>query len=161
MYMEHPQLLESAAVAYLVGLATNNPTYWDDLLEDAAGNLRINAGESSSEKDGQNIVAYISGDMGEEDPPCSGNRWADLIIALHTPSVKRTSDAQLASHQANADALQSALLAPTLPDLLTAAQAGLTVFGIKDRMPFREQDGLGWTSGWKIGLYSCPATFPN
>jgi hypothetical protein len=159
--MEHAQLLESAAVAYLLGLAANNPTYWDDLLENSAGALRIYAGESSLDMDGQNIVAYIEGDMGEEDPPCSGNRWADLIIRLKTPSVRKSPDAQLASHQANASALQSAVLAATLPDLLTAAQAGLTVFGVKDRQPFREQDGTGWTSGWKISLYSCPCSFPN
>lgn len=159
--MEHPELVETAAVNYLLGLGI---PYWDELLLNGE-TLRIFPGESSLEMDGQSIVCYIDGDMQEEEPPTSSNRWCDLVIRLKTPSVRKAGDTQLKSHKANADALQRAILDITLPAQLTQAPlndfTGLTVFGLKDRQPFREQDATGWISGWKISLYSCPQYFAS
>lgn len=160
---EHPQLIESAFVNYLLNL---DPPPWLPTLTSGGGDAafqRIFPGENNLAKDGQNIVAYVDGDMGSEDPPCSGNRWCDVIVRLKTPATVSTGDEAdaLAEHQAMATALQKTLLVANLADLLTAAIDNFTCFGITDRQPFRAQDDSGWVSGWKIRLYSCPSAFPN
>lgn len=156
--MEHSELIETAGVNYLAGLGA---AYWDDLLANADGNLRIYPGESNLDMDGQTIVVYLDGDLGEEYPPCSGNRWADVIFRLKTPVIKKRDGLQLKSHQANADALQRAILDISLPLLLMAAVPNFTCFGLTDRTPFREQDATGWVSGFRVRIYSCPTAFPN
>jgi hypothetical protein len=158
--MEHSELIENAFVNYLTGLGPPSP--W------SAG-LLILPGENNLDKDGARIVAYVprDGGMGEEDPPTSGNRWADPVIELRTPFFQRT-PAQikagvpdpLAAHQANAAALQSAILSNQLPDLLTAAIEGFTCWGVAERQPMREQESHFWASGWRVRLLSCPASFP-
>lgn len=153
--MEHVKLIESAFVNYLNGIA---PSPW-------TVGLLIYPGENNLDKDGARIVAYVEGDLGEEDPPTSGNRWADVIVELRTPFSKLT-PAQvqanavdpLTTHEANAAALQTAMLSVTLPDQLTAAQSGFTCLGLSERQPSRKQDGNYWSSGWKIRIYSCPST---
>lgn len=156
--MEHPELLETAGVNYLAGLGMD---YWDELLTNAGGTLRIYPGENSLDMDGQTIVVFLDGDLGDEEPPCSGNRWADVIFRLKTPSIKKKDDVQLKAHKANADALQRAILDVNLPSLLTASVAGFRCFGLAERMPFREQDATGWVSGYRVRLYSCPSAIPD
>ena len=151
--MEHPELIESAFVNYLTGKGG-----W-------SANLLLLAGENNADKSDARIVAFVEGDLGNEDPPISGNRWADVEVELRTPFSKLTA-AQVAAgatdpltqHKANAANLQTAMLSATLPEDLTASQAGFTCFGIAERTPIRKQDGNYWSSGWKIKVYSCPST---
>ena len=151
--MEHAQLIETSAVNYLAGLNT-----WTQPL-------LFLAGESNLDKAEARIVAYLpEGAFGEEDPPTSGNRWCDLTFELRTPFSKLTA-AQVAAgavdpltqHQNNAAALAAAVLNVNLPDLLTAAVAGFTCFGLTERTPLRQQDAQFWMSGWKVRLLSCPS----
>lgn len=150
--MEHPQLIEAAFTAYLAGLGGwTNP-------------LLFLAGESNIDKTSARIVSYVEGDLGEEEPPTSGNRWADVVVELRTPfytltaaDVAAGTPQPLAVHQANATNLQTGILAVTLPDLLNAAVANFTVFGLTDRQPMRKQEGEFWSSGWKVRILSCPS----
>ena len=142
--MEHPQLIESALIAYLSSL-----NVW------TAG-LLILPGENNVDKSGARIVAYVEGDMGNEDPPLSGNRWADVVVELRTPFSK--TGTPLTSHQANAAALSTALLSTTLPDSLTSAISGFTCFGLSERTPTREQKPEYWSSGFRIKIYSAPSS---
>lgn len=150
--MEHPELIETAFVNYLTGLSV-----W------SAG-LLIFPGENNLDKDDARIVAYIDGEMGDEDPPNSGNRWADVIIELRTPFGQLTAKEvaanvadPLAVHKANAAALATAIESNTLPDQLTAAVDGFTCFGLAQRTPTREERPEYWSSGWKVRLFSCPS----
>lgn len=143
--MEHPELIENAFVNHLSSL-----NVW------TAG-LQILAGENNIDKSGARIVAVVDGDLGNEDPPLSGNRWADVLVELRTPFSKAT-PSPLVAHQANAAALQTALTATGLPESLTAAQAGFTCFGLGERTPGREQKPEYWSSYWTIRIYSCPST---
>lgn len=150
MPLEHAELIENSFVNYLTPLGG-----W------LAG-LQILAGENNVDKTGARIVAYVHGDLGDEDPPTSGNRWADVMIELRTPFQKATAALNpQQQHSANANILASAILAATLPDLLTAAIAGFTCLGITDRVPGREQEKNYWASSWKVKMLSCPASFPN
>lgn len=161
---EHAELVETAFVEYLLSL---DPPPWQPSLTSSGGDAafqRIFPGENNLNKDGQNIVAFVDGDMGDEDPPCSGNRWCDVVVRLKTPATvpAGATDADvLAGHKAMVASLQKAILVADLADKLTEAIANFTCFGITDRQPFRAQDDSGWVSGWKVRLYSCPAEFPN
>lgn len=152
---EHAELIENAFVNYLTTKGG-----W-------TSNLLLFAGENNVDKSDARIVAYVEGDLGQEDPPISGNRWADLIVELRTPFSKLTAKEKtngttdpLTQHKANAAALQTAMLSATLPEDLTAAQAGFTCFGLSERTPERKQDANYWSSSWKIKIYSCPSTIP-
>jgi hypothetical protein len=155
--MEHAELIESAFVNYLSGI---RPSPWSD-------GLLIFPGENNLDKSGARIVAYVPEDgVGEEDPPLSGNRICDVVIELRTPFSKLTAKdiaakatQPLVVHQLNADALQAALLSTTLPDDISAAIPGLSVWGIIDRKQMREQKANYWGSGWTIKMLSCPASF--
>lgn len=153
--MEHSQLIEQAFAAYLLAIA---PPPWNALLSNGAG-LRIYPGESNLSKDGQLIVCYIPDSDGEEEPPNSGNRWHECMVELHTP-IKNDDGSQFAAHQANATALQAAILSTTLPDQLSAAIGGFTVFGINGRTTIKNEEPEYWKSGWKVRLYSCPSAIP-
>ncbi len=155
---EHAELIENAWVAYLLAI---DPLPWLPSLSDDGGSFRIYAGENNLARDGQNIICYVDGDLGSEEPPLSGNRTGDVVIRLRTPVVKQVKDTDydwLASHKAMADALQTSVLSIILPDDLTGAIGGFCCFGIIDRAPFREQDANSWTSGWRVKLHSCPST---
>lgn len=144
--MEHAQLIEESFAAYLSGLTT-----WPNSM------TSISAGESNVEKDGQNIVCWVDGEMDDEDPPTSGNRWCDIVVRLKTPVVN-DGGVTLTNHQNAASALQAAILDTDLPMLVSTDS--FTCFGLTDRKPFREQDENAWVSGWKIHLYSCPSAIP-
>jgi hypothetical protein len=147
---EHAELIENAFVNYLEPLAG-----W------SAG-LLIFPGENNLDKTGARIVAYVEGDLGEEDPPTSGNRWADVVVELRTPFQNKTPALNpQTQHSANAAILATAISSATLPDLLTAAIANFTCQGITERTPMRSQESNYWMSGWKVKIYSCPASFPN
>jgi hypothetical protein len=170
---EHPRLIEESMREYLLGL---DPRPWGTSLTGSGDPAvpRIYAGENNLLKDGQNIVAFVEGDLGDEDPPMSGNRWADLIVRLKTPariSAAGTEVEGLEEHQLMAAALQKAILGDgtdagnitceTLAARLSAAVDDFTCFGITNRMPFRAQDDSGWVSGWTLRLYSCPSAIPG
>ena len=153
--MEHPELIENAFVNYLTtkGGWTNN--------------LLLLAGENNVDNSDARSVAYVEGDLGEEAPPLSGNRWADVVVELRTPYSKLTAAEKangttdpLPQHKANATNLQTVMLSQTLPEDLTAAQANFTCFGLSERTPMRKQDGNYWGTGWKMKIYSCPSAIP-
>lgn len=162
--MEHSELVEGAFVNYLTLIVSGNPpaTVWPD-------GLNIYPGENNVDKDGQRIVCFIEGgEMGEEDPPMSGNRWCDCTLQLRTPFSKLTKaqkeageDEVLDSHKAAANALQTAALSETLELQLTAAIDDFRCFGVTSRTPIRDQQDNAWVSGWKIKLLSCPSAIAD
>jgi len=155
--MTHIELLENAFVNYLKSL-----NVW------TAG-LLILAGENNLDKDAARIVAYVDGgELEDEEPPLSGNRPANVVVELRTPFSKLTakeiaagSTQPLLKHQANAAALQAAILSDTLDDQLTAAIAGFTVMGIYNRSELYGQSENYWMGGWRVRLLSCPKAFAN
>lgn len=156
---EHPQLIEDAFVAYLTN---QNPVPWgDDLVADNGEDegLRIFSAEDFQDKDGNRIVVTAAS-VGDEDPPCSGNRWAEVTVELRS-MVLADGSVSLASHQANANALQALMLSTTLPDQLTAATGNFRCFGVIQRNPYREEGDHYWASGWRIRLLSCPSAMPD
>ena len=156
--MEHPQLIESAFVAYLTVFQTGMPA-----ASPWPAGMGIFPGENNLDKLGQRIVCYVEdGELGEEEPPNSGNRWAEPIVELRTPFnlPVGTATSPLVSHQAVSDALQSAILSNTLPDQLNTAQPLFTVFGLTDRKPMREQGENYWLSAWRVRLLSCASAIP-
>jgi hypothetical protein len=150
---EHAQLIQSAFVSYLSAI---NPSPWAEDLTGDSG-LRIFAGESNDTKSGTRIVCSVSGDMTEE-PPCSGNRWADVQVELRTP-VQDDGGVSFGFHQANAAALQTALMDVNLPDSLTSQSIGITVFGVTDRNPSQDESENYWASTMSIRVYSAPSYF--
>ena len=160
---EHPELVENAFVAYLTAI---NPSPWNSDLSDG-DHLRIYPGENDLDKSGSTISCFISGSMGEEDPPTSGNRWCEVHIELWTPVTQPSGPAEvdpnnanaskvLEIHKDNAAALQTAILDTALPDKLTSAISGFNCFGLSERTPIREQTENGWKSGYRVKIYSCP-----
>jgi hypothetical protein len=165
--MEHAEKLESSMVSFL---STLDPAAypWPVSLETDAG-WRIAPGESDLVKDGQCILCMIEGDIGPEEPPCSGNRFVIMRIELRTPVQLPTDDqvalklpTPLQNHSTAAEVLANAISRADLPDQLTSTSLGLTVFGLDgNREQLREQTKAYWMSGWRIRIYSCPAAFPN
>lgn len=157
--MTHIDKIENAFVNYLKSI---DPNPW-------TSGLLILAGENNVDKDAARIVAYVEGgDLEDEEPPLSGNRLAVVLVELRTPFSKLTAkqiaagEAEpLAKHQANSDALQSAILAADLGDKLTAAIAGFTVLGIYNRSETYGQEENFWMNGWRVRLLSCPKSFQN
>lgn len=164
---EHAELIETSVVNYLLGLTSGDPaiSVWSASLKTTDGKShRIFAGENNLDKDGQRIVAFVEGDLGPEDPPCSGNRWADVVVELRTPFSTPTqgADTVLPSHKANAAALEAAILTSSLPELLTDSVVGFRCFGLDgNRQPMRHQDSNYWSSGYKFRLYSCPSAIAD
>lgn len=152
--MEHCELIEGASVNYLAELMPDN--------------FLVYPGENNLDKSGQRIVCYVEGnELGEEDPPNSGNRWGDVVWQLRTPFSKLTGKEKAAgeaevldSHKAAANDLQAAVLALD-DEKFTAAIPGFTCWGIVNRTQIRDQEENGWVSGWRIRFLSCPAAFPN
>jgi hypothetical protein len=158
--MEHTQLLENAFTNYLLGIQTGNPAAspWPPLFN-------IFPGENNLDKNGQRIVCYVEGgQLGDEEPPNSGNRHFTISCELRTPirklTVQEVTDGLVdpyTIHSAVADTLQTAILNVNLPTLLEAAQANLTIFGLTNRTEFREQVHNAWISGWRVSGLSCPS----
>jgi hypothetical protein len=162
---EHAELIETSLVNYLTPLTSGNPaaSVWSASLQ-SGSSFRIFAGENNEDKDGSCILVFVQDDLGPEDPPCSGNRWADVTIELRTSFniPTETEASPLVNHKLDAAALETAILADTLPDLLTASIDGFRCFGIDgDRKPYRNQDENYWASGYKLRIYSCPSTIPD
>ena len=152
---EHAELIENAFVNYLKTIGS----FSADLL--------IFPGENNLDKNDARIVAYIEGgDLGQEDPPLSGNHMTNVDVQLRTPFARLTAAEKakgvqepLDQHKANAAALSTAILSASLPDLLTTA--GFTCMGIFSRTPKREQQDNAWVSSWTIGIYSCPSALAS
>jgi hypothetical protein len=144
--MEHAQLIQSVFVSYLIGI---NPSSWsEDMIGDAG--LRIFAGEDGGLKDGPRIVCAVQGNLTEE-PQFSGNRWAEVQVALRTPVVD-DGGASLTNHRANAIALQAALMDAGL--IAGLQSAALYVYAAIDRNPFQNEDADYWESGMSLRVYS-------
>lgn len=150
--MEHPQAIEAAVVAYL-GAITPSP--WAEDLTNDSGDLRIYAGANHLDKDGTRIVCYCDGELTEQ-PPFSGNRFADVVVELKTP-VQEDGGASLTLHETNADALKDALMADDLQTQLNAV-GGIYFYQIIERNTYREQDENAWTSGFRLRTYSFMTT---
>jgi len=154
--MNHPTLLENAFTLYLGSLI------WPSQLD-------FFAGENNIDKNGPRIVSYIEGgELGDEEPPTSGNRWFEITCELRTPAFKLTANQiannipqPLAQHQANEDALQTAICNVNICSLLenSSNPPVVTIFGIVDRKPGRDQEDNGWISTWKIRGLSAPMYF--
>ena len=159
--MEHTQLLESAFTNYLLDIQTGNPAAspWP------ATQFNIYQGENNLDKNGQRIVCYVEGNqLGDEEPPNSGNRHFVISCELRTPIRKLTAQETAGGlvdpytiHGTVADTLQTAILNINLPTLLEAAQANLTIFGLTNRTEFRDQVHDAWISGWRVNGLSCPS----
>ncbi len=143
--MEHPEKLETAIVAYLKTIT------WPDAFDEDL----ILPGESDDTKEGQCVIVNC-GDAEEETPLMSGNKWHTVTIELRTPSAE---SAQLDDHSAAAEVLESAILVDDLPDQFMATAADLTVFGVRNIIPLREQTENYWMSGFSLRVYSCPTSF--
>ena len=143
---EHFQLIQSAFASYLSAI---DPSPWAEDLTGDSG-LRIFAGQDDGTKDGSRIVCAVSGDLTEQ-PQFSGNRWADVEISLRTPVVD-DGGASLTYHQANAAALQSALMDTGLVAGLQSD--ALYVYQVLDRNPFQSEDADFWESGMRMRVYS-------
>jgi hypothetical protein len=140
--MEHPQRIESNVVAYLQGLST------------FSSGLTIHAGETDEEKTSATIIARVDGDMGDEEPPFSNNRWCDFVIELRTPVTQDDPDTDWeAQHESNAAALEDAVLT----DAFESSISGSTLYAYRavNRTAIREQNQDMWISGYRFRIYSC------
>ena len=150
---ELAEKIESTCAAYLASFTT-----WPDSLLTApdATTYRIFAGEAETEKTGQSIICYTSGDFTEY-PSCSGNFWADVTIELKTPVSIDALGAtdQLTDHQAAATILEPIIMAENFPSQLESNAANFTVFGLIDRQHIRERTAEYWLTGFKFKLYCC------
>ena len=137
---EHSQRIEDALVAYLQTLTT------------FSGSPLIHAGESDDDKTTAVLVARIDGDMENEDPAYSNNRWCNAVIELRTPISEDDSTDWLAQHKLNAAALEDAILDDGFESGIS--NASLYVYKAIDRVPIREQAADYWMSGYRFRLYS-------
>ena len=148
---EHPERIESAVVSYLQGLP---PGTWNQtILDDTTGNIRIFSGESEQDKTGQCIICRVDGNMGDEDPPFSNNRWCDFVIELHTPIIQEDINQDwMDAHKSNATAIEGAILVDTFESSIS--NSGLLCYKAINRQPIREQTENYWVSGYRFRLYS-------
>jgi len=161
--MELPELAERALVNYLTGLLdANGAPAWPDSMLDSADNYRIFAGESEGRKGGQAILCIA--DNGPEEIPSSGNFRLPCEVWLRTPVAVAADPANpnmpaapdpLVNHSAAADVLRGAIMANGLELMLTAAEAGFSVWGVVDRKAERHQTGEYWASGFSFKLVCC------
>ena len=154
--MTHAELIENAFVNYLSGMQ------WPTTL------TGIFPGENNLDKAGQRIVCYLeNGDVGDEEPPLSGNRISVVQIQIRTPFSKLTAQESaqifpepLLQHQAICTLLQTAIL-NCYAETLSAAVNGFYVHGIINRTLIQTQEENAWADEWKIRMMSCPSSFPN
>ena len=166
------ELAENAIVNYLSSLrAQDGSLVWPSTMQEPppTNTLRIFPGESDEEKTGQCILC-IAGKEPPEHIPSSANYEVDFEVWLRTPTRVLTDDEKtrvppvadpLTTHEQAAEQLRAAIMANGLELALTAAQAGFTVWGIKERRPLREDDDKRWASGHSFVLVCCAASFPN
>lgn len=109
--MELAEKLEESWVAYL------NTLTWPASLTISAGVYRIFPGENDAPKDQQCIVC-IAEDSGSEEPNNSGNRIFPFRCELRTPVADPSN---LAIHKVVASALENAIMADGVCDLVNAA----------------------------------------
>jgi len=140
--MEHSERIEQAVDSYLGTLTT------------FVGDLVINPGESADDKGSTVIIVRVDGDMGDEEPPYSNNRWCDFVIELRTPVIQDDPNTDwLAQHKANAAALENAVLDDGFEAAIS--NSGLYVYRAVNRTEIREQNSDYWVSGMRFRLYSC------
>lgn len=138
--MEHAKLIESACTEYLSGLG---------IFDDA---MLFLSGQDDAEKTGQRIVSYVT-DLSEE-PPFSGNRFSEVTVELRTPIATDGTD-MLELHESEAAALEEAIMDDGLEASLSSAD--LLVYSVIERNAFRNTDESGYSSGWRLRLYSARA----
>jgi hypothetical protein len=112
--MELAEKLEESFVAYLKSLT------WPESLRDDpddATTVRIFAGESDETKTGQCIVC-VADDNPTEEPNNSGNCVFSFRVELRTPIADPS---PIGDHKDVADALENAIMADGLGDLVNAA----------------------------------------
>lgn len=140
--MEHAARLESAVKDYL-----DSQTAFTD-------NVLIRTSESDEDKNDSTIVAMVDGDMGDEEPPFSNNRWCEFVIELRTPVLQDDPDNDwLADHSANTAALENCILDDAFETALRNSQ--IYVYKVMNRRPFSEQNQDYWASGYRLRIYSC------
>lgn len=143
--MEHAQTLAQSFVDYLTSLDV-----WQEDLTNADGAKRIFAGEDTGTKDAARIICYCAGDL-QEQPPMTGNRWADFMVELKTPMVE-DGGVSLSFHKENAAALEAAIMDSALSASLR--NSAIYVYQATERNPFQDEDEMGWTSGIKLRVFS-------
>jgi hypothetical protein len=151
---EFPEQLESALVSWLI----TQP--FPDSLKNFDGAFRIFSGESESLKDGQTIIASAGAELTEE-PLYSGNYWAEATVQLITPVITpapgSADPTSLSTHQAAAAILKLAVTSASIASDIASSVTGLTVYGVTDRHPVREQTEDTHMSGFKLRIYACPS----
>lgn len=174
---ELAKLSEKALENYLKGrLNPDGSVVWPVTMQRGAGDnfaLRIFPGETNQIKDGQCIFCAAERDFPEH-IPSSGIYEVPCRVVLRTPTRALTPNDKspavaapnpLATHSQAADQMQLALMANGLELSLTTvwdnSGQGLTVWGILERMPGREQEDDYWESSISMKLVCCPATFSN
>lgn len=155
--MELAEKLEEAFVAYLKTLTT-----WPNSLK-LNNALQIFAGESSEEKTQQCIVC-VAEDNPSEEPSNSGNCVFSFRVELRTPV---SDPSPIDDHKAAADALENAIMASGLADLVNAAAYAKAVASAADfadldnfclypvisRTPIRAEDEEVMVSGRALSCY--------
>ena len=170
--MELHELAENAVVNYLAGLKNpDGSLVWPATMQRGAADnfyLRIFAGESGQEKDGQCILCIAKDST--EHIPSSGNYEVLMDVWLKTPVAKLTDSEKnatppvadpLATHSAASEALRAAIMANGLELSLTSAIGGFTAWGILDRVPVREDVENYWASGFTLKIVCCASEFAN
>src|ERR1019366_8806098 len=168
---EIAELAEINLVSYLAGLLKQDGSpVWPLSMQRGAGQnfmLRIFAGESSDDKNGQLIFCVAEKEFPEH-IPSSAIYEIPVKCVLRTPTQSLTSADKaagvpepLANHSAAAEQLRAAMMTNGLELLLTSpyvvGQQGLTVFGILDRQPGRDQTDSYWESSISCKLVCCAA----
>jgi hypothetical protein len=165
--MELATKLEAALVAYLA--AKTFPDYFTPADQ-------VRPSESDEDITQQYIRCRAANSAESEIPLDTGNFWWPCEVELRTPVAVQTateaasadtaeSTSQLAKHQALADVLENAILVDDLPAQLTAAAVilgvgyELTVLGILERLPARDQSDDTYSSGWSFRVYCCSRAF--
>jgi hypothetical protein len=158
--MELAEKLEESFVAYLKSLT------WPESLRDDpddATTVRIFAGESDETKTGQCIVC-VADDNPTEEPNNSGNCVFSFRVELRTPIADPS---PIGDHKDVADALENAIMADGLGDLVNAAAYAKAVaepddfadldhfclYPVISRTPIREQIDDLHVSGRALSCY--------
>lgn len=178
---EIDQRIENAIAAYLVQYVggdvstlppgTNIPAewLWPSSLQDGENGLRIFAGESDKDKNGQAILC-IADDGVEEQPLFTGNYFIPFRVWLRTPISALTEDqisknipTALQFHEWAARQLSNALNQDPflLAGYINQSGENFTIMGgILDRKPQRQQVPNFYASGWSFRVYAMNKTAP-
>lgn len=140
--MEHSARLEESIKSYLSGLTT------------FTDGLTFRVGESDEDKTADTVTCYVDGDMGDEMPEFSNNRYCEFVVELKTPVIQDDPDTNwLSRHQTNTAAIENAIL----DDGFEAAISNSTIYVYRcmNRRPIDEQTPDYWMSGYRFRIYSC------